>query len=218
MKIFKLKTTVLLFWTVTVIVSAQNPEGYLFPNFQNAEINFKSGNVVTTKMNYNIMFRQMIYQNGKDLLALSSKDIASIANIKIGNRIFIPFEKGVCELLSINPYIVAEYNSMTRPEKVDIGRGATTSTSPTSRYSHIISSTGSFQELKPTTLPEADLTLTYYIKVKDKIKKIRNIKQLFKVFPDQKGNIEIYLSENKTFNFKNPEDFKNLYVLISKNE
>lgn len=171
-------------------------------------------------MNYNIVYRQMIYQQGDNLLALSSEDIKKISKIEIDGRTFIPFNNGVCELVSVKPYIVAEYGSMIKPASVNIGMGATSSTTAAANVSHIISSTGNFQELKNLNVPEADLILSYYIYVKDKkgkekLKKIRNIKQLMKALPEQKPAIEKYLSDNKTFDFKNPSDFKELYCSLN---
>lgn len=206
----------IIFITAASLYSQQVDKHYLFPEFKTADIHFNSGSILSVKMNYNIVFRQMLYQNENNILALSKEDIAGISKIQIGDRTFIPFEKGICELISANPYIVAEYGSMVKPEAIDMGRGATTSTAAASRISHIISGTGNFQELKNLNISDADLTMSYYIKVNDQLKKVRNIKQLIKSYPKHKNRIEEYLSTQPDFNFKNPDDFKMRYYFIQK--
>lgn len=215
-KIFTLISAIYIFTFLSY--SQKADKHYLFPAFKPAVIHFKSGNKISELMNYNIVFRQMVYQKENNLLALSTEDIKAISKIEIDGRTFIPFEKGVSELVSVKPYIVAEYNSIMKPQSVDIGMGASTTTTAASRVSHLISGTGDLLELKNLDIPEADLTISYYIYIKNKLKKIRTVKQFMKAFSNQKNQIEEYLSENKTFNFKNPDDFKQLYFSIEPQE
>lgn len=205
---------VLLFSFNLFSVAQDSDKMYLFDKFENATIFFTSGSQLECKMNYNIVFRQMIYDDKGTLKALSPHDIASISTVKINNRIFIPFDSGICELLSIEPYIIVEYSSLLKPQKINIGYGQTTSTSSATNINQLVLSGRGVHEIKSASIPEADLILTYIVKKEKNYKKFRTLSQLRKTFSDKKELLEKYLLENKSFDLNKTLEVKKLVEFL----
>lgn len=203
-----------LLFLLTTLCYSQEEKSYLFDQFEDAFVSFKNNSEMRLKMNYNILYTQMIFKdNDGTCKALSNKDINNISLIKIKGRFFIPFKQGICEILSENPLLYVEYHSRLKPRVQNIGMGATSSTTAGTSYSEIRLQGGPKLELSTGVIPEADLLLTYWVLVDGKYKSFKTVKQLKKALSDNKNDIENYVITNK-LNTNKPDQILLLFRSI----
>ncbi|BEG98081.1 hypothetical protein BSYN_03460 [Bacteroides sedimenti] len=191
--------------------NAQEVKSYLFESFEDATINFFNGTVTRQKMNYNILYSQMIYKDSDGTLkALSEKDTQSISQITIKGRTFIPFKQGICEILSVDPLLYVEYHSRLKMKGQNIGFGETSSTTAATNITRLRWDGVQRDDLLKATHPEADLTFKYWVQIDGKYKYFRSVNQLKKILPIKKMIIEEYMTQNKV-NINNPSQVLILY-------
>lgn len=196
---------------------AKDKKQYLFDEFKEGVIVFTNGTSLQVKINYNILYSQIIYiDQNNSYKALSNSDIQRIETIKVASRTFIPFKQGVVELLETDPFLSVQYNSIRSRSKTKIGFGATSETTASSNISELYIDGVNPDNKSLILLPEVNIRFTYYVKKGQHTYPVRSIKQLKKIFPSKKIEIESYLRKNKNLNFKKTADIKLFYKTIMK--
>lgn len=175
---------------------------YALESFQDATVKSKSGQTSTQKMNYNLVTKEMIFeQNGKFLAVAHPENVDTVS---FGTRKFVPGDKMFYEYLagSTSPLFV-EYTCTIKTPGVNTGYG-TSNTAAATSYNALLTS-GAAYELK---LPDEFKVIpgrNYWIRRNGQLTKFSNESQFTKIFADKKDQIKTYLSSNKT-SFSKSED------------
>jgi len=202
------KYLILFALVLSVKVSAQRPSNqtklihYTFDAFQDGTVVLKSGQKHTQKMNYNLVTKEMIFEQNGKYLAVSNP--ASVDTVFFGQRRFVPGEKLFYEYLAgtTSPLFV-EYNCTIKTPGSNTGYG-TSNTAAVTSYNALLTS-GAAYELK---LPDDFQVIpgrVFSIRRNGEYVKFANESQFTRIFADKKDQIKAYLSANKT-NFSKAED------------
>lgn len=191
------------------------PPHYLFPVFSKAVVKMKFGGYQYADMNYNTVTEEMIFTQNNTNLALSKPE--TIDSIYLNKKVFVPVDKKFYELAfngSISLFI------QHRKTLIDGGKpaayGGTTQTSAVTSIASL-SSGGNIYKLKlPDSYTTKDATL-YWINSKGKFRNFINEKQLGKILPDKKAQIQNYVKEHNT-DFKKTEDVVELVRFLNAND
>jgi len=176
---------------------------YVFNAFSPGIVKMKSGEVSTQSLNYNIVTNEMIFNNNGSYMAIAQPE--NVDTVFINNRKFIPLNKKFYEILVDEKFpLLLEFTATIHEPGNPIGYGINSSTNATSNLKSIISSGGSYS-LK---LPDGYSVIpgyNYWILEDGKLRKAGSDKQLIKIFPDKKDEINDFLKKNNT-NFSKRED------------
>lgn len=186
---------------------------YLFPEFIQGQVRLKSGTITESRLNYNALTEEMIFENNGKHLAIAKPE--SIDTIYIQGKKFIPEGKVFYEIFTNLPVPLAIHHqcSVTPPGNPS-GFGGTSQTTSISTSSRLFLS-GGIYELK---LPDDYIIEPYdeFLIKKDNIYfKANNIKQVIKCFPDKSDAIKDFVKLNKT-DFKKTDDVKELIIFCNK--
>jgi hypothetical protein len=186
-------------------------EIYRYPQFTAGRVYFLSGDVSASKLNYSFILESMQFISPSgDTLALA--DEATIKYITVNNDTFY-YDEGYLESIkSIGSVKLAVKQKIILKDKYKIGAFGTAS--PTvrtenektymgdSRYNLTIAEDLIFEKKKE-----------YYLDVRFRDFVLVTKKNLIKLFPKQKDNIEIYLKENN-IKLDNENDLKKLMQIL----
>ena len=176
---------------------------YLFDEFSQAKVMFHNKSHSYVVLNYDASNKTMLFKQGEELMEMTNP--AQVDSIIMGNRVFVPSSKGFHEIATLKNGIV---HIDWLLKEVNIGsRGAlgavTQGTVQNLQMSDFGLSTEKYtpyqqQKLGSTDVYKRKSDNTYYIPVNGKLEKVKNLKQLCKLFPNQKEQIEAYAKECKT--------------------
>lgn len=213
------KLNLIFFCLIPALIYAQPetqtvPPHYLFPAFGKAIVKMKAGGYEYADMNYNTVTEEMIFNQKDKLLALAN--LETIDSIYLNNHIFIPVNKKFYEVAYNAPVSLLIQHRKTLVEGgKPAAYGGTTQTSAVTPISSI-SSGGNIYKLKlPDSYTTKDATL-FWIKKNNKYSNFINEKQLGKILPDKKMQIQNFVTEHKT-NFKKAEDVISLIKYLNQN-
>ena len=185
----------------------------LFPEYEQGTVFLRNNQRVNVKLNYDATNKQMMYQDGGKDMILSN--IESIANIRIGTRLFQPLEERFCEVMSIgNKTLLIDWWI----ENVHVGyKGAYGQVSQVRSHSVQLYSISGHSHEVANTVSDMDVYKqknrnVYYFYEKNKQKKFKDKKSLLKVFPQYKEEITKWIDELNT-DFTKTED---ILVLVEK--
>jgi hypothetical protein len=188
-------------------------ERFRYPEFIQGKVMFKSGNFTVTKLNYNILVGEMQFIQGKDTLAIiNAKDISFI---QIMQDTFY-FDNGYLEVLTgRDPAIMTVKQFVKLTDKLKEGAyGTKSSTTAVQSYSGIYDQGG---RTNYHLVLQEDLVFSrntdYYIGNPQSGFSIYKKKNVLKLVPQHKSEIEQYLKQNKV-DFQSREDLVRLTTFI----
>ena len=180
---------------------------YLFPEFTTGKIRFKAGTGKDSKLNYNILTEEMVFDNNGTLLAFASPEL--IDTVYINNKKFIFIEKIFYELIEKLPVSLLQRNFCTLiPPGKSAGYGGTSQTSAIQSNSSFYTSKGTY-DLKLPDDYKVQPDFEYVLTKDGTLYRANNISQVVKCFPEKKDTIKEFVKKNKT-SFRKTEDMVDL--------
>ena len=180
---------------------------YVFDDFKPGTVKLKSGQTFKQVLNYNIITREMVFDDNGKFTAIAN--VENVDTVDIGKRKFIPLNNKFYEVLVTGKMpLVLDFTATVREPGTSIGYGTTTNTSAASSYQSLIRGGGAYQLKLPdgfTVIPNHD----FFILKDTKLEKVANLKQLIKIFPDKKDSIKNFVEKNHT-QFSNRNDMADL--------
>ena len=186
---------------------------YLFPQFENATVYLKNGQV-QTKMNYNIFADEMVFIDGRDTLLLADKN--NVSSIMIAKRTFVYLpQRGFLELIGatndIDVCLAIQHKVKYLGSKSTGAYGASSDLAAT----NTISSLGMQNNSSVLYLYEGALNESYkrdnvYFLKSGKNYKIANRSGFLQSFPVIKKQLENYLVSDPV-DFSSSTDLIRLY-------
>lgn len=198
----------LMFFVQAVISQVELDNGLLFPEFTQGKAVMKDGaGIVTGFFNYNTVDEEMLFRNpDHSIVALADPDGFLIINID--GRLFEYAEgDAFYERITLNDdhvlYIRWKSNIVSEGKETAYG-GSSKSSSITS-LSSVKRTGGSYAQLQVKESFKARTDCSYYLKVKNRYRKIASAKALGKIFKDQAPQIENF-ARNEHTDFSDRED------------
>jgi hypothetical protein len=186
---------------------------YLFPEFITGKILMTTGTLKESKLNYNSLTEEMIFQNNGTNLAIGNPEL--VDTIYILDRKFIHVKKVFYELLENLPVpLFVHYTCIVTPPGKNSGYGGTSQTSAITSTSTVFSSRGMYELKLPddyTINPDSE----YLLKKDNTYFRISNANQVIKCFPEKEAEIKDFIKNNK-ISFKKQEDIRNLVRFCNK--
>jgi hypothetical protein len=187
---------------------------YKYPDFIPGKILFRDGTFADGNFNYNYLNGEIEFLH-KDTLAIAKLQMLNIRMLTVGNDTFF-YDKGYLQQVIQTPsgkLLKRQMLVVTKREKI----GAYDQPSATSA----IESYGSFTDNYGTFMPglkiKENITLKlrsdYYFGDRFNIFLLANKKNILKLYPNKKDQINAYLKQHP-INFKNAEDLKKLMALL----
>ena len=201
-----MKRIICLIWLIafTVTASAQQFKRiYLFDSFKQAKVIFKNKAISYVLLNYDASNRKMLFKQGEELMEMTNPE--QVDSIRFGNRTFVPASKGFREVAHLKngtvqiAWLLKEINTGSKGALGTTTQGTVQNVEmldfglSTEKYPDY-----QRQKLGSTDVYKRKSDNTYYIPVNGKMEKVKNLKQLCKLFPNQKEQIEAYAKECKT--------------------
>jgi hypothetical protein len=175
---------------------------YVMDSFANGVVKQKTGQVTNQVLNYNLITKEMIFEQGGQYLAIAHPE--NIDTVFINQRKFVPVENAFYEYLAGTTYpLFAEYTCKVKEPGAQTGFGKSNTTAAVSMQS-LIRDGGAYGLKLPDEF-EVIPGHSLYIRMDGKYLKIKNEQQLVKLLPGKKDVIREWVKNNKT-NFSRNED------------
>lgn len=177
-------------------------EHYVMDSFASGKVKLKSGQTTNQLLNYNLITKEMIFEQGGQYLAIAHPE--DVDTVFINQRKFVPVNKAFYEWLGGSVYpLFAEYTCTIKEPGVQTGFGTSTTTASVSMKA-LIREGGAYGLKLPDEF-EVIPAQSLYIRKDGKFFKLKNEQQLIKLFPDKKEVMRDWIKNNKT-NFSRNED------------
>lgn len=180
---------------------AINPElQFLFTDFQNGKIIMKDSKIINCQLNYNFLTDEMLFidAKGKEMALANPHEVA---DVYIGNRLFIPSNKGYFEVIekgtvSLLYKWICNFTDAGKEGAMGIAKDA-----PGMYQMNQISFDARQWKLDVDKEAVVTVKVIPYLRVKSKYVLIKGEKDFLKAFSGKRNEIKIYLG-------KNPVDFR----------
>lgn len=194
-----------------------NQTQFLFNKYLDADITLKNGDFTITKINYNICFQEIWYQDGEKYLKL--KDLEKIDLIETNNYKFLVINGLIYQnLLNSNGYKILKYREIDSQsaQKDNGGYGASTVTSSTKSITSYISQSNGINNVNSIDDSDIkfDLNTRYFIANKDGKLHSLTKRKLYKLFENKKALIKDYINNND-ISLKDDKDIIKLFNYIA---
>ncbi len=203
----------LSFWELNASYAQNDTEHYLFSEFSDAIIVYKTGLKKSIGLNYNTVTEEMVFFENGQYLALDMTE--TIDTIYINSSTFIPYKNYFLEQHSTDPARIFVRHKHTL---LNVGKSTGYGTSQTNaidNYSSVISS-GQIYELNISgdfqLMPEN----SFFVVIENEIKSVNNIREISKLFSFPKHEIRSYL-KSENLDLKNIHDLNKLIVFLKNN-
>ncbi|NDW13846.1 hypothetical protein D0T50_13240 [Bacteroides sp. 214] len=187
----KLLFLVLLIFSSSIVVGQNAKNHFLFDDFEAAKVVYKNKNTSNGRLNYNAVTREMVFV-GEDGKNKALYPVDTIDTIYIAGRTFVPYEKEFYELLPAKSHVLY---AVHRCEIQLAGQSTGYGTSSTSAI-HDVSSISAGDGIYQLKLPDnykTNPSVFYLILLDGKLTKIKKAKDLVKLFPAKKNEINRFL-------------------------
>ena len=183
---------------------------YVFSSFTEGTVMLRSGEQSTQQLNYNLVTKEMIFDQAGTYLAIAHPE--EVDTVMIQGRRFVPVNHAFYECLggAVYPFFV-EHTCTIREQGASTGFGNTNTTAATSIKS--LQTDGGAYKLK---LPDQFQVIpghTFYILRDGKYNRVANEQQLAKIFPKQKQVIRDWVKKNHTV-FSKQADMVSLIMAL----
>jgi len=177
-------------------------EHYVLDSFVNGEVKLKSGRVTNQFLNYNLITKEMIFEQGGRYLAIANPE--EVDTVILNQRKFVLLSNAFYEYLAGSVYpLFAEYTCTIKEPGVHTGFGKSNTTASVSMKA-LIREGGAYGLKLPDEF-EVIPGRSLHIRKDGKFFKIKSEQQLIKLFPDKKEMIRDWVKSNKT-NFSRNDD------------
>lgn len=212
----------ILLFNLIIISSFAQPETakvghYLFPEFTQGLILFKTGKTDSKLLNYNSLTEQLVFDTQGTVLAVPKEQLDRIDTVFIKERRFIILNHRVVELLTDAAAwdLYVEYKCALKEKGKDAGFGGTSQTSAINTPSAVHMG-GNVYNLQ---LPDGFETKKYsvYFLVKNgKLNELINMRQLKKLYKDKNDLFNDYVKVHDV-KYENQELITQLIVHLESN-
>ncbi len=214
MKLFS--SLFIVFVSVTFAIGQNKDKAithYLFPEFYTGKVLMKTGNIEESRLNYNSLTEEMIFETKGRYLALAN--VRLIDTVYIQNRKFIPAGKVFYEV-PVNvkmPLLIKHTCSVIPPGKPSAYGGTSETTSVT--IINMLFQSGRAYDLKLPDDYKINASTDFYLKAENNYVRINKVKQVIKCFPEKEREIIEFVKLHKT-DFDNKEDLIDLIIFCNK--
>ena len=185
------------FYALVATAQAYDPL-FIFEQFTNAKIHFKNRSVTVATMNYDAVNDKMYFKNNGELMELSNQEMIDSISWA-GKRSFITNGKSYLEKVNLDNgtcYIG------WRIKNVNVGSAGAYGTTTQGKVESIsVRSLGVFSATDATShsgdVFQQKNANEYYLPIDGKLKKITNLKHLYKLYPAHKDAIKEYADKEK---------------------
>lgn len=185
---------------------------YVFSEFSNGKILFKSGKLVEQPLNYNALTGEMIFDDGAGH-HLAIADPKEVDTVTIQGRQFVPVDKKFYEVLThTTSPLFHEYTCTIKEQGANIGYGMSSTTTASSTLNALIQNGGAYSLKLPDGF-QVTAASAYWIFNDGKFQKANNAQQIARIFPDKKAEIKELVKKDHT-DFSKREDVINLVCQI----
>lgn len=175
---------------------------YAFDSFTNGKVVLKSKEVSERNLNYNLLTKEMIFEQGGKYLAIAYPEL--VDTVYISATKFIPVNNAFYEYLGGSKYpLFIEHTCTIKEQGANTGFGNTNTTASTPLKS-LITDGGAYR----LQLPDEFKIIrgqSLYIRKDGQYYKANNEQQMIKLFPDKKQLIKDWIKNNNT-RFSRPQD------------
>ena len=170
-------------------------EHYVMDSFASGKVKLKTGQTTNQVLNYNLITKEMIFEQGGQYLAIAHPE--EVDTVFINQRKFVPVNNAFYEWLTGSVYpLFAEYTCTIKEPGVQTGFGTSTTTASVSMKS-LIKEGGAYGLKLPDEF-EVIPGHSLYIRKDGKFFKIKNEQQVVKLFPGKKEVIREWIKINQT--------------------
>ena len=189
---------------------------YLLPNFTKGKVHFRDGSMNSANFNYNFLNGEIEFISSKgDTLAIVKEQALNIKNIKIDSATFYYYNGYLQEVggNETGKVLRRQFYKVRKREKIG-GYEQPTSTSAIESYETFVSGNG---ELAQKLTVRENITLIkateYFFGDQYNTFLRANKKNVLKLYPKKRVQIESYLLKNKV-DFNNGEDLQKLLASL----
>jgi len=187
--------------------SAVNLPNFLMPSFTRSLVKFKSGEVKTAVLNYNVVDQEMVVKQVDAYMVLDNPQL--IDTILMNDRKFVPFKEAFYEVALTGPVtLFIQHKINAEDEGTPTGYGAASKSATPVYVKQLYGPTGSVNLRIPDNVKLTDAT-DYWISKDNSMEKFTNKRQFLKIFKDKEKEINQYIDKNN-ISFKKPEDIVKL--------
>ena len=213
---FLTRSLILLFCVIFSIISVEaqgdtqeEPANLVLPRFEQAAVKLKNGKSYSAVMNYEKTEQQMIILRNDQYFLF--KDQQAVDTILIGDRTFVPAEKGFLEVLVNAPVsLYFQHKANLESEGSTVAYGSKTNTAGITHITTIYGKEGAIVLKIPDNYKVVDES-SMWIGRNGSMEKILNKKQFLKLFNDRKDDLTRFMKENNT-NFGDVDDMTRLVL------
>ncbi len=189
---------------------------YVFQEFTPGYVLMDSGQKNAAMLNFNTLLEEMVFEDKGQKLAISDEQLIHVDTVFIKNRKFVYQEDKFLELLAHSDYdLYAEYKCNVGYPGRATGPGRTSQTSSSEHYG-TLGTRGVFYELKLPDGYKIKPYNYYWLKKNGKLNKIKNLKQLQKLYDSQKEEFKKFSKQNDT-KFSSPQNIAKLVAYMESN-
>ncbi len=187
--------------------SAINLPNFLMPAFTRSLVKFKSGELKTAVLNYNVVDQEMVFRQANGYMVLEDPQL--VDTILMADRKFVPFKTGFYEVALTGPVaLFIQHKTEVEQEGTPTGYGATSKTTTQRYVRQMYGPVGSVDLKIPDDYKLNDVT-DYWIGKGNAMEKFANKRQFLKIFKDKEKEINQYIDKN-SISFKKSEDLVKL--------
>lgn len=189
--------------------------GYIFPEFSDGFVLGNDGSRIAAKLNYSCIDEKMLYMDNDKIMEFGVPESVSI--VTIGERCFVnsgtgPFYE---EIAAGESFLYVQRMAKVIQIGKDSGYGGFSGTTAITNVSRVGTTGGSLSPLKSSEKIETKTDNSFYLKIKNKFKKINNLKMVQKLYKGQETKIEAFVNEQK-IDFSKISDMTKLVEFIGK--
>lgn len=195
---------ILLLLAAILFVQLPASAQYLLPEFTVSVAKMRQGLPLREKFNYNTNTQKMEFMDGRDVMALSNPEM--VDTLFLGEHKMIPYLTRFLDVVykDANFSLALDYKSKSVNEgKVIQGWGIKTQGTVQSIDMRSVGQNPDAERMKNLEAWKDVQINTYFVSVKNEMKKFSDAKSLVKIFPEKKEKIEQYVHDhNNTFKDK----------------
>jgi hypothetical protein len=186
---------------------------YMYTDFKEGNVLFKSGRVITNKFNYNFLINEMQFIQSGDTLSISNSNKKDIRFITIEQDTFYIRDHYLKQIHSGNMRVF-ENQDIILKDILKKGAMGTVNRSSASESFNSISLTGNIYELRPEEDWVFQKTPEFYYSLDYGDFEMFTRKNVLQLFPGKDDDVKNFLKANKV-NFESREDILKLTDFLS---
>lgn len=176
---------------------------YALDSFALGKVKLKSGATSNQRLNYNLLTKEMIFDNNGTYLAVAHPE--EVDTVVIGNRVFVPVDKGFYEVLWEGSYpLLVEHTCKIKEQGSQTGYGGNSNTTAATPLKSLLNDNGAYK----LRLPDNFQLITgksYYLYKNGKYNKTNGAQQFVKLFPEKEAEIKQWIESHHTNFSKQPD-------------